>query len=194
MVMYLDAVCSARDSNLPAISIYFDVRKAFDSVSQQILLTKLVNFGLDSTFRNHFNAYLKYCSQCVKINQILSSPLQVTAGVTQGSTLSILLFFIFVNDMTDDVANSCFYIFADYLKAFSTSSISLVLGQEDIKSLFIWCNFNGPLFHPTKCKAVNFAGRDESAVFHLWSDYLPFNKQIEHLGFLCLVPYPGNLT
>ena len=88
---------------------------------------------------------------------------------------------MFVNDIADDVANSCFYLFADDLKIFSTSSFSLV--QENINSLFNWCNINGLHFHPSKCKAVNFGGHD-SAKFFLGSDYLPFNNPIENLGFI----------
>ena len=96
--------------------------------------------------------------------------------------LGPLLFIIFVDDMADDVANSCFYLFADDLKIFSTSLVSLV--QEDINSLCKWCNLNGLHFHPSKCKAVSFGGHDESAQFLLGSEYLPFNKQIEDLGFI----------
>ena len=180
MIMYLDSVYSARDTNSPAISIYFDVGKSFDSVSHQILLSKLVNFGFDSIFFNLFNAYLTNRSQCVKINQSLSYRLPVTSGVPQGGVLGPLLFIIFVNDIADDVTNSCFYLFADDLKIFSTSSFSLV--QEDINSLFNWCNLNGLHFQPSQCKAVNFGGHD-SANFFLVSDYLPFNNQIEDMGF-----------
>ena len=156
MIMYLDSVYSARDTNSPAISIYFDVRKAFDSVSHQILLSKLVKFGFDSAFLNLFNAYLTNRSQCVKINQSLSSRLLVTSGVPQGSVLGPLLFIIFDNDISDDMANNCFFLnlFADDLKIFSTTSFSLV--QEDINSLFNWCNLIGLHFNPSKCKAVNF--------------------------------------
>ena len=163
MIMYLDSVYSARDTNSPAISICFDVRKAFDSVSHQILLSKLGKLGFDSAFFNLFNAYLTNRSQRVKINQSLSSPLSVTSRVPQGSVLGPLLFIIFVNDIADDVANSCFYAFADDLKIFSTSSFSLV--QEDINSLFNWCNLNGLHFHPSIRKAVNFGGHDSAKLF-----------------------------
>ena len=105
--------------------------------------------------------------------------------------LGPLLFIVFVNDIADDLANSCFYLFVDDLKIFSTSSFSPV--QEDINSIFHWCNLNGLFFHPSKCKAVNFGGHDSAKLF-VGSDYLHFNKQIEGLGFLCLVRYPGKLT
>ena len=68
MIMYLDSVYSARDNNSLLISIYFNVRRVFDSVSHQTLLSKLVNFGFDSAFLKLFNAYLTNSFQCVKIN------------------------------------------------------------------------------------------------------------------------------
>ena len=58
------------------------------------------------------------------------------------------------------------------------------LFQKDINSLFDWCNLNGLHFHPSKCKAANVGGHDESPQFLLGSVYLPFNKQIKDLGFI----------
>ena len=111
MIMYLDSVYSARDTNSPAISIYFDVGKTFDSVSHQIHLSKLVNFGFDSAFLNYCNAYLTNRFQCVEINENLSACLPVDSGVSKDSVLGTLLFIYFVNGMADDVANSFFLSF-----------------------------------------------------------------------------------
>ena len=120
-----------------------------------------VNFDFDSAFLNLIKAYLTNRSKCVKINQIFSSRLPVTSGLPLCSVLvTPLLFIIFVNDMAYDVANNCFYFFADDLKIVRTSLFSLV--QEGINSLFNWCNLNGSHFNPSMCKAVNFGGHDES--------------------------------
>ena len=182
MIMYLDVVYSSRDTNSSAVSIYFDIRKAFDSVPHHKLLSKLVNFGFDSDFLQLFHSYLTNRFQCVKINRILSSPLSVTSGVPQGSVLGPLLFLLFVNDIAENVVNSSYYLFADDLKIFSTSPDSLV--QDDINSLLDWSNLNGLQFHPTKCKVLNFGSHDESAQFLLGAEYLPFVNQIEDLGFI----------
>ena len=182
MILYLDAVYSSRDTNSSAVSVYFDIRKAFNSVPHIKLLSKLANFGFDSDFLHLIHSYLTNRSQCVKINQTLSSPLPVTSGVPQGSVLGPLLFLLFVNDIADNVENCPFYLFADDLKIFSTSPNSLV--QDDINALLDWSNLNGLQFHPEKCKALNFGGHDESAQFLLGAEYLPFVNQIEDLGFI----------
>ena len=180
MIMYLDAVYSSRDTNSSAISVDFDKRKALDSVPQIKLL--LANFGFDSGFLHLIHSYLTNRSQCVKMNQTLSSPLSVTSGVPQGRVLGPLLFLLFVNDIADNVENCSFYLFADDLKIFSNSSNSLV--QDDINALLDWSNLNGLQFHPKNFKALKFGGTDESAQFLLGDEYLPFVNQIEDLGFI----------
>ena len=182
MIMYLDVVYSSRDTNSSAVSVYLDIRKAFDSVPHIKLLSKLANFGFDSEFLHLIHSYLTNRSQCVKINQTLSSHLPFTSGVPQCSVLGPLLFLLFVNDIADNVENCSFYLFADDLKIFSTSPNSLV--QDDINALLDWSNLNGLQFHPEKCKALNFGGHDESAQFLLGAEYLPFVNQIEDLGFI----------
>ena len=150
MIKYLDAVYSSRDTNFSTVSVYFDIRKAFDSVPHIKLLSKLANFGFASEFLHLIHSYLTNRSQCVKINQTLSSPLPVTSGVPQGSVLGPLLFLLFVNDIADNVENCSFYLFADDLKILSTSPNSLV--QDDINALLDWSNLNGLQFHPKNVK------------------------------------------
>ena len=69
---------------------------------------------------------------------------------TQSSVLGPLLFLLFVNDIADNVENCSFYLFADDLKIFSTSPISLV--QDDINALLDWSNLNVLQFHPKNVK------------------------------------------
>ena len=105
--------------------IYFDFKKAFDSVSHQKLLTKLRAYGiLDSLFL-WMRKYLSNRTQAVKVNgQLSNSSGDVTSGVPQGSVLGPTLFFIYINDAVDTFTdNSVKYkLFADDIKLYSTSS------------------------------------------------------------------------
>jgi hypothetical protein len=73
-------------------SIYFDLNNAFDIVSHNILLRKLSNFGISSSYVDWFHSYLVNRQCFVRISGTLSFSYLVKSGVPQGSTLCPLLF------------------------------------------------------------------------------------------------------
>ena len=183
LIMYLDAVHSSRDANFSAVSVYFDIRKAFDSLPHIKFLSKLANFGFDSEFLHLIHSHLTNRSQCLKIHQTLSFPLRVTSGVPQGSVLGPLLFLLFVNDIADNVENCSFYLLADDLKIFSTSPNSLV--RDDINALLDWSNLNGLQFYPKKCTALNFGGHDKCTI-SAWGRIPAICQSDQKFGVYCI--------
>jgi hypothetical protein len=95
-------------------SVYFDLSSAFDIVPHNILLHKLSNFGLSSSYVDQFHSYLDNRHSSVRISGTLSFSFLVKYGVPQGFTLGPLLFNIFLNDMY----NSRYLLFADDLKIY----------------------------------------------------------------------------
>ena len=91
--MYLDAVYSSRETSSSAVSVCFDIRKAFDSVPHIKLLSKLANFGFDSEFYHLIHSYLTNRSQCVEINQTLSSPPPLLQECLRASCLALCFFY-----------------------------------------------------------------------------------------------------
>ena len=82
-------------------NVYIDLSKAFDTLTFDILLYKLKDYGVTGTALNLMSSYLKNRKQYVVYDTIQSEYFEVYTGVPQGSILGILLFSICINDQID---------------------------------------------------------------------------------------------
>ena len=74
-------------------AVFFDLKKAFDSVPHRSLLDKLKLLNLHLVLIRWICSYLMGRAQSVVIDGELSEPIHVLSGVPQGSVLGPLLFF-----------------------------------------------------------------------------------------------------
>ena len=71
-------------------AVFFDYRKAFDSVPHRPLIEKLRALGLDDCIVNWIREYLTDRTQVVAVDGVESNPLPVLYGVPQGSAFTVL--------------------------------------------------------------------------------------------------------
>ena len=140
LLVFLHTIHDNMNNKLQTDVVYLDLRKAFDTVPHDKLLTKLWSMGVTDRIWLWFSAYLTSRFQCVRINGHLSGHLPVTSGVPQGSILGPLLFLIFINDLPSVVTSAKLLLYADdtkCIKSLSNQSDSLKL-QNDLDSLYQW--------------------------------------------------------
>ena len=93
--------------------LYHDLQKAFDTVSQNILLAKLKHYGIKCTSFERFNSFICDRVQYTSVDLKESSTKIVSHGVPQSSVLGPLLFIIFINDLNKSVKNSRVHHYSD---------------------------------------------------------------------------------
>jgi len=99
------------DGNVTA-AVFLDLKKAFDTVNHNILLSKLKSYGIGVEALSWFKSYLSNRSQVVNINSTLSDCKPINVGIPQGSILGPLLFIIYVNSLSD-IVSSKLVMYAD---------------------------------------------------------------------------------
>ena len=85
------------NSNL--FAVFLDLSKAFDIVSNGILLNKLDHIGVRGSVKQGSRSYLTNRTQYVIVNNKVSNTGSVTIGVPQSLILGPLLFLIYIIDM-----------------------------------------------------------------------------------------------
>ena len=98
-----------------------DFSKAFDVVSHAVLLSKLELLGICGSLLAWISAFLSGRVMSVCVSGCMSSLVDVTSGVPQGSVLGPLLFLIFINHVSSGLLCK-FKAFADDYKLYSRYS------------------------------------------------------------------------
>ena len=146
------------ESGQELFSVFFDIKKAFDTVPHQSLMDKLHRYGLDPRIQSWLNSYLSDRMQHVVVGGALSPDTPVVSGVPQGSVLGPLLFLIYIDDVSTIGLSegSVLNLFADDMLLYRPigSSEDLQQLQSDVDRVNEWVISNHLSLNPVKCKTM----------------------------------------
>ena len=187
MIHLLNKVGDAMNKKQYTIGIFWDLKKAFDLVPHDILLSNLKKVGIRGSELKWFGSYLKNRTQFVNIGNSRSSTKETSSGVPQGSVLGPILFIIFFNDLP----NCCrlrALIFADdtTLLASGENLDDLIdFVNSELHKLVTWFRANRMCLHPEKTKFIVFHSNDNIP----WNDIGIFLNHNEIDG----IQHPENI-
>ena len=116
LLTLFDTILEAKEEKKEILVLLYDLSSAFDTVSHEILLTKLEIYGLDKNALGWIKSYLDGRKQLVTISGENSSSQDMKTGTPQGSRLSPLLFICLMADMNLWIQDSIYQILLMTLK------------------------------------------------------------------------------
>ena len=149
------------DDKKISLLMLLDLSKAFDSVSHEILIKKLLKYNIDPSW---FQSYLSDRYQAVRAGNVVSSPRLVSYGVPQGSILGPILFLIYVNDIPDYVKGCLLVQYADDTQLVITGTIynltELIRQAEQILEMTKhYFQMNGLMVNEVKTQCIFVGSR-----------------------------------
>ena len=171
--------------------IFIDLRKAFDTVNHNILLSKLVHYGIRDNLLKWFESYLSGRQQYVEYNGNSSDLRGITCGVPQGSVLGPLLFLIYINDLPNISKTLKKKLFADdtniYYEADNIYELERTVNKE-LKHLNQWLIVNRLALNISKTNFVIFHSYNkpikETVTIKINKKAIDEKKYVKYLGVL----------
>ena len=163
LIQLIDNLAHNIDNRIQTDAILLDFQKAFDKVPHHRLLYKLKYYGISPQALNWVHSFLTNRTQQVLLEGNMSSSINVTSGVPQGSVLGPLLFLIYINDLPADYIqnNSTVKLFADDTIIYHpiNNQQDPIALQEDLDSLQRWESDWLMHFHPQKCQTMHITNK-----------------------------------
>ena len=156
------------DRGLVNAVVFLDLKKAFDTVDHNTLLTKLQYYGLRGSCHEWFTWYLSNRTQTCLINTSMSTPKSVKCGVPQGTILGPLLFLLYINDLPNCLNYSLPRMYADdtsltYASADLNSIDNCI--NYDLNRVYIWLSANKLTLNLTKTEVLLITSRQKLSTF-----------------------------
>jgi len=166
LVRLCDTWLSAINDSKLVGAVFLDLRKAFETVDHDILISKLKTYTHNNDTVKLLASFVTDRTQRVYVNGQYSRDGTLNFGVPQGSILGPLFFCIFINDLPLHITNtnvSC-ELFADDSSLHSSSKqLDQVQSdlQQGINDVVEWCDLNKMTLHPNKSNSMVITSRQK---------------------------------
>ncbi|GAB0205570.1 mitochondrial enolase superfamily member 1 [Grus japonensis] len=185
LIAFYVSMTNRMDEGRAVDVVYLDFSKAFDTVSHNILISKLRKCGLGEWTVRWVENWLNGRAQRVVISSTESSWRPVASGVPQGSVLVLILFNILINDL-DEGTECTLSTFSDNTKPGGVADTpeGCAAIQQDLDRLESWVERNHMKFNKGKCRVLYLGKNNPMHQYRLVVDLLGSSSAEKDLGVL----------
>ena len=190
VITLVEKITHALDRGKIVGGVFIDFKKAYDTVSHDILLQKLEAYGIKNNIYELIKSYLSNRKQFVQYSDGKSDVKDVLHGVPQGSILGPLFYIIYANDFSRASSLLFTIMFADdtsvFIEGQSYENVYKVVNEE-LKKCDNWIKANKltlnvkkthfMIFHRSRMKPVN-------AQISLRNENIKQTNSIKFLGII----------
>lgn len=142
-------------------AVCFDLEKAFDMTWRHGILKKLHEWGFRGNLPLFIQQFLSSRTFSVRVGNVYSQSQDLENGVPQGSTISVVLFLIAINDIAANLPGSVYHVqYVDDLVIFTsarTTALCRLRLQRAIDGLSRKADELGFRFSAEKTKCIDFS-------------------------------------
>ena len=190
---FVGEVLQCFEKNFHMISVFIDLKKAFDTVPHSLILRKLKLIGIRNTEMEWFISYMRNRRQFTRIDKNVSEFRKLTVGVQQGSLLGVLLFQLLINDLPGCLKFllvSYMQTIQQYLFTVNQSDSLKLKIQKDLDHLSSWLESNSLKLNVGKTKVMVLNREGLTPNIELKIDDLPIDN-VQCFKFLGVILDPG---
>ena len=174
------------------LSVFVDLQRAFETIDRDILIKKLQLYGVNNIALVWIEDYLINRYQRTRVGGNVSSRIEITRGVPQGSVLGPLLFVIYVNDIYLALKKSFVNLFADdTLICIGGKDFREIVGSlnDELQTLYDWLCQNKLKLNTSKTKCMVIGSKTNCRKFvelnlglNINGDAIDYVSEIKYLG------------
>ncbi|CAH2226320.1 jg5211 [Pararge aegeria aegeria] len=166
-----DNILCESDKGMGSILVLLDFSRAFDCLNMDLLIAKLLYYGISSTSIKWFSSFLSNRRQYVESESgqgelVQSNVRNINRGTPQGSILSPILFILFTADLVNSIKHCKVHLYADDTQIYysfdpqhTRTAINLI--NEDLKAVGDWAKNHGLILNPLKSKFIIFGTKHQ---------------------------------